>query len=67
MIANGFDSMVDRPAAAIAVSSQQHPLNIPASLEVPALGQPKAFVHGQDGLLNEADRITTISRKLSQS
>lgn len=46
--------------------AQQHLRNILAYLNVPALGQPEAFIHNKDGLYDEAGNIGKDSLKFLQ-
>ena len=56
----GKSAWAGKPAGVIGVSvgaagtamAQQHLRNILAYLDMPTLGQPEAFVHAKDGLLN---------------
>ncbi len=47
--------------------AQQHLRNILAYLDMPALGQPEAFIHAKDGLFDDAGNIGEASRKFLQS
>ncbi|GBL47274.1 NADPH:quinone oxidoreductase [Sulfuriferula multivorans] len=47
--------------------AQQHLRNILASLDMPALGQPEAFIHAREGLFGESGDIGEGSRKLLQN
>lgn len=47
--------------------AQQHLRNILASLDMPALGQPEAFIHAREGLFDESGDIGEGSRKLLQN
>ena len=46
---------------------QQHLRNIFAYLDMPTLGQPKAFIHIRDGLFDEAGDIGADSKKNLQN
>ncbi|HZE90490.1 MAG TPA: NAD(P)H-dependent oxidoreductase [Rhizobacter sp.] len=46
--------------------AQQHLRNILAYLDVPTLGQPEAFIHFKDGLLNPDGSIGEASKKFLQ-
>ena len=64
-----------KPAGILGVSvgaigtamAQQHLRNILAYLDVPTLGQPEAFIHGHDGLFDDADNFGEGSRKFLQN
>ncbi len=66
---------VGKPASVLGVSprangttmAQQHLRNILATLNMPTLGQPEAFIHVKDGLFNEAGDIGTASKKFFQN
>ena len=70
----GQNAWAHKPAGVIGVSvgaigtalAQQHLRNILAYLDVPALGQPEAFIHAKDGLFDEAGDIGPDSRKFLQ-
>ncbi|MEO6146622.1 MAG: NAD(P)H-dependent oxidoreductase [Sulfuriferula sp.] len=47
--------------------AQQHLRNILASLDMPTLGQPEAYIHAREGLFDEAGDIGEGSRKLLQN
>lgn len=47
--------------------AQQHLRNILACLDVPALGQPEAFIQAREGLFNEDGSIGSGSRQFLQS
>jgi chromate reductase len=46
--------------------AQQHLRNVLASLDVPTLGQPEAFIHVQDGFFDEAGNIRADRRQFFQ-
>ena len=46
--------------------AQQHLRNILAYLNMPALGQPEAFIHNKEGLYDEAGNISQASLKFLQ-
>ncbi len=47
--------------------AQQHLRNILAYLNMPALGQPEAFIHAKEGLFDAAGNIGPGSLKFVQS
>jgi chromate reductase len=47
--------------------AQQHLRNILASLDVPTLGQPEAFMHARDGLFDAAGDFGEDSKKFLQN
>jgi len=47
--------------------AQQHLRNILASLDMPTLGQPEAYIHAREGLFDEVGDIGEGSRKLLQN
>lgn len=47
--------------------AQQHLRNVLAYLDVPALGQPEAFIHVKEGLFDEAGNIGPDSREFLQN
>ena len=47
--------------------AQQHLRNILATLDVPALCQPEAFIRVTDGLFGETGNIATGSKKFLQN
>ncbi|MDQ3186117.1 MAG: NAD(P)H-dependent oxidoreductase [Pseudomonadota bacterium] len=53
--------------AAGAAMAQQHLRNVLAYLDVPALGQPEAFIHVKEGLFDEAGNIGEGSREFLQN
>ena len=63
-----------KPAGVIGISpgaigtalAQQHLRNILAYLDVPALGQPEAFIQAKDGLFDADGNIGEASRKFLQ-
>ena len=70
----GQNAWKGKPAGVIGVSvgaigtamAQQHLRNILAYLDVPALGQPEAFIHAKDGLFDDAGNIGAASRQFLQ-
>jgi hypothetical protein len=46
--------------------AQQHLRNILASLDVPTLGQPEAFIQAKEGLFDEAGNVGAGSRLFLQ-
>jgi chromate reductase len=54
------------PGATGTCMAQQHLRNILATLDMPTLGQPEAFIQAKDGLFDEAGNIGTDSRKFLQ-
>ena len=71
----GQSAWAGKPAGVLGASvgatgtsmAQQHLRNILAYLDVPTLGQPKAFIHAKDGLFDEAGNIGEGSKKFLQS
>ena len=63
-----------KPAGVMGVSigamgtamAQQHLRNVLAYLDVPTLGQPEAFIHAKDGLLDADGGVGADSRKFLQ-
>ena len=55
------------PGANGTAMAQQHLRNILATLDMPTLGQPEAFIHVKDGLFDEAGDIGTASNKFLQN
>lgn len=47
--------------------AQQHLRNVLATLDVPTLGQPEAFIQVRDGLFDEAGDIGVGSKKFLQN
>ena len=70
----GQNAWAGKPAGVIGVSvgaagtalAQQHLRNILAYLDVPALGQPEAFIQAKDGLFDAAGDIGAASRQFLQ-
>jgi len=62
----GKNSFAGKPAGVIGASigaigtaiAQQHLRTVLAYLDVPTLGQPEAFIHFKEGLVDDAGRIT---------
>jgi chromate reductase len=54
------------PGAMGTAMAQQHLRNILATLDVPTLGQPEAFIQAKDGLFDEAGNIGAGSMKFLQ-
>lgn len=71
----GQNAWAGKPAGVLGASvgavgtavAQQHLRNVLAYLDVPALGQPEAFIHAKDGLFDEAGDIGPDSRKFLQN
>lgn len=55
------------PGATGTAMAQQHLRNILATLDIPTLGQPEAFIQVKDGLFDEADNIGAGSKKFLQN
>ncbi len=55
------------PGATGTAMAQQHLRNILATLNMPTLAQPEAFIHVRDGLFDEAGDIGTTSKKFLQN
>ena len=61
----GQSAWAGKPAGVLGVSigaigtsmAQQHLRNIIAYLDMPTMGQPEAFIHGKDGLFDNAGNI----------
>lgn len=72
---SGQSAWVSKPAGVLGVSpgamgtsmAQQHLRNVLASLDVPTLGQPEAFIHVTDGLFDEAGNIGADSNQFLQN
>jgi chromate reductase len=70
----GQSAWAGKPAGVLGVSpgatgtamAQQHLRNILATLDVPALGQPEAFIQAKDGLFDGAGNIGAGSKKFLQ-
>ena len=70
----GQSAWAGKPAGVIGVSvgaigtsmAQQHLRNILAYLDMPALGQPEAFIQAKDGLFDSAGDIGPDGRKFLQ-
>jgi chromate reductase len=71
----GQNAWAGKPAGVLGVSpgamgtsmAQQHLCNILASLDVPTLGQPEAFIHIKDELFDEAGNIGADSKQFLQT
>ena len=71
----GKSAWAGKPAGVLGVSvgpigaalAQQHLRNILAYLDMPALGQPEAFIHAKDGLFDADGNIGEGSRKFLQT
>lgn len=67
----GHSAWRGKPAGVLGVSpgatgtamAQQHLRNILATLDVPTLGQPEAFIQAKDGLFDEAGNIGADSKQ----
>ena len=55
------------PGATGTSMAQQHLRNILATLDMPTLGQPEAFIQAKDGLFDEAGNIGAGSKKFLQN
>ena len=55
------------PGAAGTAMAQQHLRNVLATLDVPTMGQPEAFIQVREGLFDEAGDIGVGSRKHLQN
>ena len=55
------------PSATGTAMAQQHLRNILATLDIPTLGQPEAFIQVKDGVFDEADNIGAGSNKFLQN
>ena len=55
------------PGATGTAMAQQHLRNILATLDVPTLGQPEAFIQAKDGLFDGAGNIGAGSKKFLQN
>ena len=70
----GKSAWAGKPAGVLGVSpgttgtamAQQHLRNVLATLDMPTLGQPEAFIQAKDGLFDEAGNIGTDSKKFLQ-
>lgn len=70
----GDNSWGGKPAGVVGVSigaigtalAQQHLRNILAYLDAPTLGQPEAFLHMKEGLVDESGSIGPASREFLQ-
>ncbi len=71
---SGQSAWAGKPAGVLGVSpgatgtalAQQHLRNILATLDVPTLGQPEAFIQAKEGFFDEAGDIGEGSRKFLQ-
>jgi len=55
------------PGATGTAMAQQHLRNILATLDMPTLGQPEAFIQAKDGLFDDAGNIGADSKKFLQN
>jgi len=55
------------PGTSGTAMAQQHLRNILATLDIPTLGQPEAFIQVKDGLFDEAGNIGSGSKKFLQN
>ena len=55
------------PGATGTAMAQQHLRNVLATLNMPTLGLPEAFIHVKDGLFDEVGDIGTASKKFLQN
>ena len=55
------------PGATGTAMAQQHLRNILATLDIPTLGQPEAFIHIKDGSFDEAGNIGADSKQFLQN
>jgi chromate reductase len=55
------------PSATGTALAQQHLRNILATLDMPTLGQPEAFIQARDGLFDDNGNIGASSRQFLQS
>jgi chromate reductase len=70
----GQSAWAGKPAGILGVSvgphgtamAQQHLRNILASLDMPTLGQPEAYIHAREGLFDESGAIGEGSQDLLQ-
>ena len=70
----GQSAWAGKPAGVIGASvgaigtalSQQHLRNVLAYLDMPTLGQPEAFIHAKDGLLDADGNVGAASREFLQ-
>jgi chromate reductase len=71
----GQNAWAGKPAGVLGVSvgaigtaiAQQHLRNVLAYLDVPALGQPEAFIHAKEGLFDETGNIGPDSKQFLQN
>ena len=71
----GQSAWAGKPAGVLGVSpgsmgtcmAQQHLRNVLASLDVPTLAQPEAFIRAQEGLFDQAGNIGAGSKQLLQT
>lgn len=71
----GQSAWAGKPAGVLGVSpsvsgtamAQQHLRNVLATLDVPTLGQPEAFIQAKDGLFDGAGNIGAGSKKFLQN
>jgi chromate reductase len=72
---NGQSAWTGKPAGILGVSpgatgtcmAQQHLRNILASLDMPTLGQPEAFIQAKDGSFDATGNLGTDSKRFLQS
>lgn len=71
----GQSAWAGKPAGVLGISpgatgtalAQQHLRNVLATLDMPTLGQPEAFIQAKDGLFDAAGNLGGESRKFLQS
>ncbi|MFA6921696.1 MAG: NAD(P)H-dependent oxidoreductase [Gallionella sp.] len=71
----GLSAWTGKPAGVLGVSvgvigtalAQQHLRNILASLDVPTMGQPEAFIQAKEGLVDQTGNIGADSREFLQN
>jgi len=71
----GQSAWTGKPAGVLGVSpgatgsamAQQHLRNILATLDMPTLGQPEAFIQAKDGLFDQEGNIGSDSKKFLQN
>jgi chromate reductase len=71
----GQSAWVGKPAGVLGTSpsttgtamAQQHLRNILATLDMPTMGQPEAFIQAKDGLFDEHGNIGSSSRQFLQN
>jgi chromate reductase len=70
----GQSAWTGKPAGMLGVSpgatgtamAQQHLRNVLATLDMPTMGQPEAFIQAKDGLFDDAGNIGAVSKKFLQ-